>query len=127
MQKGDLSRKIPANKIYFSHDGHLIPQYDFVYQTDMGKPTKVVQHVLRFETLRTDFLDLMQAYELPLQLPTTRVRPKTETKLSVENITMENMLLIENLYQDDFREFGYDVLSKKLLQNERRHHHRFAE
>lgn len=113
MMTGDASRGIPGNKMYYSHDGHLIPQYDFVYDKHNGH--RMVEHVLFFENFQTDFSNLMAEYELPLTLPKTRVRPKSEKKLGVWNLTLENMLLIEDIYRDDFLEFGYKLLSKDFI------------
>lgn len=113
MLAGDVSRGTPGNEMYYSHDGHLIPQYDFVYDKHNGN--KIVEHVLFFENFHTDFSNLMSEYGLPLKLPDTRVRPKSEKKLGVRNLTIQNMLLIEDIYQDDFREFGYEILSKQRI------------
>jgi hypothetical protein len=112
MRRGDASRKLPGNKKYFMNSGHLIPQYDFVYDIDRRK--KIVEHVLRFEHLREDFSTLMDRYDLPLELPTKVYRSSAKKELGVHNLTSENLLLIENIYWDDFREFGYEVLSLKM-------------
>ncbi len=110
MLAGDVSRGIPGNTMYYSHDGHLIPQYDFIYDKHNGH--RIVEHVLFFERFDTDFSSLMAEYGLPLKLPKTRIRPKSEKKLGIWNLTIQNMLLIEDIYKDDFREFGYEMLSK---------------
>ena len=111
MMAGDLSNGIPGNRVYYSHDGHLIPQYDFVY--DKVNNRRIIEHVLIFENLHEDFSNLMAEYGLPLELPRSRVRPKSGKKLEVWNLSIQNMLLVEDIYKDDFREFGYDMLSKR--------------
>ncbi len=111
MWQGEPSKGIPGNKMYYSHDGHLISQYDYIYDKETSQ--RIVEHVLFFEDLNSDFSNLMADYNLPLALPSNRVRPKSEQKLGVGNLTIQNILLIEELYEEDFREFGYEVLSKR--------------
>ena len=97
MRRGDASRKLPGNKKYFMNSGHLIPQYDFVYDVDRHK--KIVKHVLRFENLREAFSTLMEQYNLPLELPTKKIGRASDNKLlSVHNLTNEHLLLIETIY-----------------------------
>ncbi len=115
MWQGEPSKGIPGNKIYYSHDGHLIPQYDYIYDKDTSQ--RIVKHILLYENLQSEFSSLMADYGLPLALPTSRIRPKGEQKLGVWNLTMQNMMLIEELYQDDFREFGYELFSKQRRRN----------
>jgi hypothetical protein len=112
MRRGDASRSIPGNNKYFVMSGHMIPQYDFVYDIDHRK--KIVKHVLRFENLREEFSKLMDRYDIPIELPTEIFRGSTKKELGVHNLTSENLLLIENIYWDDFREFGYEILSLKM-------------
>lgn len=83
--RGDASRMIPGNNEYFSNDGHLIPQYDFVY--DINHRKKIVEHVLRFENLREDFSNLMDRYDLSIELPTKVIRASTKKELGVHNLT----------------------------------------
>lgn len=110
MRRGDLSRNIPGNNVYFKSSGHLIPQHDFVYEDNHRK---LIKHVLRFENLKEDFDNLMALYGLPLRLPEQKYRFSAGKELGVHNLTEENVLLIENIYWDDFRKFGYEVLSLK--------------
>lgn len=98
--------------MYFSKSGHLIPQHDFVYDIDRRK--KIVEHVLQFEHLREDFSNLMDRYDLPLELTTKVYRSSAKKELGVHNLTSENLLLIENIYWDDLREFSYEALSLKM-------------
>jgi hypothetical protein len=91
------SRKLPGNRNYFMSSGHMIPQYDFVYDVDRHK--KIVKHVLRFENLREAFSTLMEQYNLPLELPTKKIGRASDNKLlSVHNLTNEHLLLIETIY-----------------------------
>ena len=88
----------------------MIPQYDFIYD---DKHRRIVEHVLRFENLQENFAGLMAKYDLAIRLPERKFRHSVGKELSVHNLTKENILLIETIYWDDFREFGYEVLSLK--------------
>ena len=110
MRRGDLSSRIPGNNVYFSGSGHMIPQHDFIYD---DKHRRIVEHVLRFENLQENFAGLMAKYDLAIRLPERKFRHSVGKELSVHNLTKENILLIETIYWDDFREFGYEVLSLK--------------
>lgn len=107
MHRGDAMRKIRGNDRYFMNSGHYIPQYDFVYD---DRHRRVIDHVLHFENLTAEFDDLMLRYEIPLRLPAKMFR-HSEKKLGVSDLTKATLELIEAVYSDDFREFGYEMLS----------------
>lgn len=93
---------------YHLREGHLIPQYNFIFGFDKRQ---LVKHVIKYERLSEEFDALMQEYGLPIQLPQERHRESGEKKLGATDLTLENLKLIEDVYQDDFREFGYPLLS----------------
>jgi hypothetical protein len=105
---GDIDRNRTGNAPYFYNAGHFIPQYDFVFE----HRRRIVKHVLRFENLYEEFHDLMKQYDLPVRLPERRVRESHAKKLSIFNLTKENLELIERLYLADFREWGYEIMSE---------------
>ena len=89
--------------------GHYIPQYDYVYEGSR----KVIHHVLKFERLQEDFQELMAMYKLNLTLPPIsrdHVR-KTIKNLGVKDLSPDVVQLIETMYHDDFRAFGYERIS----------------
>jgi hypothetical protein len=106
---------IRGNDACFSGSGHRISQYDFVYD---DRHRRVIDHVLRFETLQEDFDALVKEYDLPLELTTLAYRKSAGKELGVHNVTAENLLLIENLCWDDFRAFGYEGLSLRPPPND---------
>ena len=110
MRRGDISRNRTGNKIYFRNAGHFIPQYDYVF----GHGRRIIKHVLRFENLTDEFRALMELYDLPMRIPTRKVRPSHQKMVDVYNLTRRNLELIERLYEDDFREWGYEILSETL-------------
>lgn len=107
MKRGDIGRNRTGNGSYFRNAGHYIPQYDYVFE----HRRQIVKHVLRFENLADEFHALMKLYDLPLRLPRRKVRPSHSKTINAHNLTKENLELIERLYQDDFREWDYEILS----------------
>lgn len=111
-KRGDMAAREIGNQEYFTRRGHLIPQYDYVYENE----TKVVQHVLRYENLPFEFDKLMEQYHLPMRLAPLEHPEKRE--LTVYNLTKVNLMGIEMLFEDDFREFGYEIMSSRLPDSE---------
>jgi hypothetical protein len=109
MKRGDIGRNRTGNGPYFRSAGHFIPQYDYVFE----HRRRIIKHVLRFENLVDEFHALMELYDLPLRLPTRKVRPSHSKTIVANNLTRKSLELIERLYQDDFREWGYEILSSK--------------
>jgi Sulfotransferase family len=110
--KGDIAHSVSGNGPYFAASGHFIPQYDYVYEGDR----KVMHHVLKYERLHEDFDALMKQYDMNLTLPAKQdnhVR-KTTKHLSMADLSPDVIQLIETVYANDFREFGYDLLSPKM-------------
>ena len=102
-----MVRNISANPYYFFGAGHLIPQYDYVFD----HRRRLVQHVLKFEYLTAEFEALIMQYNLTqLTLPTHDVRPSYSKELGVYNMTRTNLQLIEKLYRRDFYEFEYEMV-----------------
>ena len=101
-----------ASAAYLMDDGHFIPQFDYIYDNtgtsdDLPpsfslapqKRRRIVNHVLKFETLRRDFHSLMSKYgngmEQLIPLPRKRVRSSMDKKLGLYNLTLDNLQLIE--------------------------------
>ena len=109
MKRGDIARNRTGNQPYFRSAGHFVPQYDYVFE----HRRRIIKHVLRFENLVDEFHALMKLYDLPLRLPRRKLRPSHSKMIDANNLTRTNLELIERLYQDDFREWGYEILSSK--------------
>ena len=120
-----------ASAAYLMDDGHFIPQFDYIYDNtgtsdDLPpsfslapqKRRRIVNHVLKFETLRRDFHSLMSKYgngmEQLIPLPRKRVRSSMDKKLGLYNLTLDNLQLIELIYKEDFEEFGYELQSTQI-------------
>jgi len=116
-------RKNPDHKNYFTVGGHMIPQYDFVYNNTNKntkiKKKKIIKNVLRFEFLGQEFQTLMELYNLPmLVLPNHTIGHTTSNNkvLGIQNLTNKNMVLIETIYRNDFLEFEYEMLSSPRIE-----------
>jgi len=92
--------KIPNN-------GHLLPQYYYVYNNN---GTKVIDHVLRFENLNEEFQELMKSYSLNVTLGNKINVRKNYTSLSVANLTRPTIDKINSCYANDFIFFNYSLL-----------------
>jgi Sulfotransferase family len=130
-------------KGYYIYNGHFIPQYDYVYDGSVSTRSSsssssssrsatalavsavavaqpVVDHVLHFENLPTEFATLLSEYGLndKIQIPLKELmkdenKPKTTPLLTVDNLTEANRRLIEAIYARDFAAFGYQVLAPR--------------
>ncbi|KAL3918363.1 MAG: hypothetical protein SGILL_004271 [Bacillariaceae sp.] len=118
--KRELFKQSNTTKSYLSFDGHLISQYDYIYDnsapTTSLPPRKIVKHVLRFESLKDDFEALMREYGLDrlVPLPKEHVRKGLPKLLGLYNMTLENLKLIERVYRQDFEAFGYKTKSFEI-------------
>lgn len=100
-----------GNGPYYFYIGHLIPQYDYVYD---GYGDRIIAHVLHMESLDKEFPLLMKEYNLSeIVLPTKKIRT-SEKKLGLANLTLENIRAIERYYGRDFAAFGYETISQYL-------------
>ncbi|CAJ1964048.1 unnamed protein product [Cylindrotheca closterium] len=81
------------------------PQYDFVH----FNRTQRVNHILKYESLASEFPNLMTKYDLPLDLPNfeTRAEGAGPQALSLQNLTNRSIALIQLHHARDFQEFGY--------------------
>jgi hypothetical protein len=117
--KQELFKQSNTTKSYLSFDGHLISQYDYIYDNSSPismPPRKLIEHVLRFESLQEDFVALMLEYGLDhlTPLPRELVRKSLPKQLGMYNLTLSNLQLIERVYRQDFEEFGYDMKSSRI-------------
>lgn len=92
---------------------HLRPQYHYIFATNeiMAHSQPFVTHVLHYENLQEDFLNLMKMYgmEEKIKLPSDRLQAATERPrtLSVEDFDDATLRMIHRFYGRDFNRFGY--------------------
>jgi hypothetical protein len=77
------------------------------YYTDYNH-TRQVMHILRYETLTSEFLELMGHYDLPIQI--TATSDSSETLLGIQNLTVHSIELIQKYFTEDFRLFNYSSI-----------------
>jgi hypothetical protein len=117
--KSDLFQSTNATKSYLSFDGHLISQYDYIFDGSTRATSvanKIVTNVLRFENLTEEYNELMKEYGLGdlTPLPREHVRKSLPKFLGLFNLTLDNLHLIERVYRQDFEEFGYEMRSSSI-------------
>ena len=96
------------NEYKHNLDIHLLPQHLFTHDS---KFNSVVDNILRFETLKTDFEALMQKCNSNIVLDIHIGKPlPTVTYCTKEWLSAENVLLINNIYRHDFELFKYPFM-----------------
>lgn len=105
-----LSEKLREQIDIHYPSAHMLPQHYYVYDQN---GTKVVNHVLRFESLKHDFAKLMEKYDLPLNLSSTAVNKgqHRNKRMSVANLSRSTVHLINELAAKDFQKFGYELIN----------------
>ena len=92
---------------------HLRPQFHYIFATNeiMSHSRPFVTHVLHYEKIREDFLNLMKLYgmEEKILLPNDRLVPTTKTPqtLSADDFDDKTLRMIHRFYGRDFARFGY--------------------
>jgi hypothetical protein len=86
-----------------SKGGHYSEQYKY-----FDKPSNVKIHILKFENLKDEFNDLMQQYNMDIQL--NKHHNKTTKRFSVSDFSKQTIEMINTIYEPDFRLFGYDMI-----------------
>jgi len=96
----------------FSLDGHILPQYIYVYETDnFNEKSKIPHVILKFENLKNDFNSFVNKYNLgipPNVISDIKLNPSSVKSVTVNDITPKNIELIYNYYINDFKLFGYN-------------------
>jgi len=85
---------------------HWAPQSNFIYD-ERGQ--RLIKHVLRFENLKTEFESLMKQYNLNIQL--NKETQVSEKHFTIQDLTPETIRLINNFYNNDFVNFGYQKIN----------------
>ena len=87
-----------------------LPQSLYIYDQEGNK---VVDHVLQFERLDTEFEMLMKNYTLNIKLPDRPVNARsTAVKLDTTHLSKRTVHFINEYYERDFSNFGYEKLVK---------------
>jgi len=117
LQSNDTCHLDSYTTDFFQDKGHYIPQYDYVYATNVAtnETAQMIPHVLKYESLQEDFAALMQRYGLQhIQLAESKEHRTLETQpgqqdLTPSHLSPENIRKINQIYRNDFIAFGYDM------------------
>lgn len=82
------------------YGGHYTPQHLYL---DDDPNVKI--HVLKFENLKQDFNELMKKYNIDLKL--SLFKNKSNKFFTINDISEENIKLINKVYDKDFIKFEY--------------------
>lgn len=82
------------------HGDHWVEQYKYLNEN--------IKHILRFETLVSDFNALMELYQIPLSLHLHH--NKAAKVFGVEHLFSTTIALINEVYAKDFEVFDYAKL-----------------
>lgn len=97
----------------------FIPQYEYIF--DMDETTRIVDHILHFERLQSDFQRLMDCYYGPdkkkektkkkkIRLVQQRMNPRQKGAiLTGKDLSTESLRLINQIEARSFVEFGYSM------------------
>lgn len=91
---------------HFGYQGHFFPQHLYVFDTEGNQ---VIDHILRFENLDEDFDALMKLYNLDIELPKKLNARNSTDLLTVKDLTMETIYVINKVYLMDFVRFSYPM------------------
>lgn len=94
----------------YLQDFHIFPMYDYAFGPD-GR--QWCHHILKMETLASDFNALMEKEGLPMRLPEEKVSNPAAAcsgrRLTFDDLTDETKALIEDVYRKDFEIGGYAI------------------
>jgi hypothetical protein len=82
--------------------GHFLEQWRYL-------DSSVTVHVLKMESLATEFAALMEQYGLPVTL-NVKSNVSYPTKFGIHDFTIDTIRLINEVYAKDFELFGYSTL-----------------
>ena len=68
----------------------------------------MIDYVLRFDSLKTEFNELMRRYDLPLSLNRSDNRRTRQHPFNTSDLLPETIQLIQKAYQADFDLLGFD-------------------
>jgi hypothetical protein len=113
--KNDFNRWIrKALKNINPISGHLVPQFYYVYDDVNGTVHRVINHVLKYDSLHQEFAELMKQYRLEhVQLSnfsTLATDPVGRPRFGVADLEPRTICSINRRYAKDFELFGYTQL-----------------
>ena len=106
-QLNELLRKKIKQRFEPQHmTGHFIEQH--LYLNTEDDPTIKI-HVLKYENLNREFNELMDKYNLSVDLTKERCNVSTNRIFELEDLDKESKKLIQEVYKHDFVLFNYEI------------------
>lgn len=102
-----LKQETPNSVGFFISDAHFVPQYFYVH----GLPANSYLQVLHTEHLATDWSCLVRRYGLPVEMANISTANVSPGDLSRNNLNDTARALVEEIYADDFKHFGYEIIN----------------
>lgn len=95
-----LVKKIEEN----TGSDHFAPQSNYIFD-DQGAP--LVEHLIRYESIDSDFYDLMRRYDLPVKLNRKDNSKSDRHPFTIEDLSQQTREKIFEYYRDDFELLGF--------------------
>tara|TARA_A100001015_G_C14880937_1_gene668397 strand:+ start:222 stop:1004 length:783 start_codon:yes stop_codon:yes gene_type:complete len=104
-----IKKLLTNKKYYYSLDGHIIPQYRYLYTVINNVLIKIPDQVIRFENLENNFIKFKKQYQ-PLipnnAIKNTHLNP-SQSEMNIFSLSEDVKNLIFDYYHVDFRILGY--------------------
>jgi len=90
----------------FMNDCHILPQIEYIKKSDNSINKDII--ILRFENIEIDFKNLLEKYKYDdIKLSHSN---KSKGGLSFKDLNKNSIKIINEMYNEDFKEFNYDKL-----------------
>ncbi|KAL7550701.1 hypothetical protein ACHAWF_013925 [Thalassiosira exigua] len=104
------AKSLKLDNFFHQVDGALVPQTEYIDENVL---------VLHLESLRQDFTSMMREHGLEWEWPRQKRNKSPSSSLTVANLTVANLRLIEKVYERDFKMLGYPVKNDMLESHSR--------
>lgn len=109
-------------KIIFNQNlhTHYLPQSNLVIYHDKTKEDQIylkkIKHIIKYENINEEFVNLMNLYDIPLTLPEKHSN-KSNKLFNLNCISTYNLTYINEYYNNDFANFNYKIIKPMFLNN----------
>lgn len=105
-----MMKKLYSSKKYkYALDGHLIPQYEYIYTIIKGNLVKIPNVTIRIENIEKEFNEFKNSVGLPIsnsKIMETHKNP-TVSNVNIGSLTEESKKIIYKYYKLDFKILRY--------------------
>jgi len=104
MRLNHLKELLEKNK--YLVNGHWNPHYLYIYDST-GKSIVKKNNVIHFENLENELNELFKRYNTNIDYLKAPEINKNKKKFKIEDLSIKNIKLINEIYHKDFKLFGY--------------------